>query len=63
MITESTSPFLYIDRGKGEPGMILQRRKDREGRYLVWRDYKVDGETVKAPIDIDSLPPGVYRLV
>jgi hypothetical protein len=25
MITTSTSPFLYIDRGKGEPGMILQR--------------------------------------
>jgi hypothetical protein len=56
MITTSTSPFLYIDWGDDEPGMTLQRREDREGRYLVWRDYKVNGELVKSPVDIDALP-------
>ena len=62
MIVAGTSPFLYIDLGKDEPGMILQR-EHREGRYLVWRDYTVDGEVVKSPVDIDELPAGVYRLV
>jgi hypothetical protein len=42
--------------------MTLQREY-REGRYLVWRDYNVDGETVKSPVDIDALPQGKYRLV
>ena len=55
MITESTSPFLHFDY---EPGMTLQRREDRE-----WVDYKVDGEVVKSPVDIDALPGGRYRLV
>jgi hypothetical protein len=62
MITTSTSPFLYIDWGDDEPGMTLQREY-REGQYLVWRDYQVDGETVKSPVDIDALPAGRYRLV
>jgi hypothetical protein len=56
MITTSTSPFLYIDWGEDEPGMILQRR-ERD-----WVDYKVDGKVVKSPVDIDALPPGRYRL-
>ena len=55
MITESTSPFLHFDY---EPGMTLQRREDRE-----WVDYKVDGEVVKSPVDIEAMPPGRYRLV
>jgi hypothetical protein len=42
--------------------MTLQREY-REGRYLAWRDYKVDGKVVKSPVDIDSLPAGRYRLV
>jgi hypothetical protein len=62
MITTSKSPFLYIDFGKDEPGMTLQREY-REGGRLVWRDYEVDGETLKSPVDIDALLPGVYRLV
>jgi hypothetical protein len=62
MITTSTSPFLHIDWGEDEPGMTLQREY-REGRYLAWRDYKVDGKVVKSPVDIDSLPAGRYRLV
>jgi hypothetical protein len=42
--------------------MTLQREY-RDGRVLVWRDYQVDGETVKSPVDIDTLPAGVYRLI
>jgi hypothetical protein len=57
MITTSTSPFLYIDRGKGEPGMTLQCW-DGE-----WVDYKINGRVVKSPLDIDTLPFGKYRLV
>lgn len=55
MIVAGTGPFIHIDLGKDEPGMILQCRE--------WRDFQIEGEPVKAPIDIDSLPPGVYRLV
>ena len=62
MITTSTSPFLYIDSGNDEPGMTLQREY-RDGRYLVWRDFKVEGKVVNSPVDIDSLFPGVYQLV
>ena len=57
MITTSTSPFLYIDWGKNEPGMILQKWDGD------WVSYKVDGKVVKSPFDIDALPPGKYRLV
>ena len=42
--------------------MILQYR-DFERGYIVWRDYQVDGEPVKSPVDLDGLPTGVYRLV
>jgi hypothetical protein len=55
-------PFHYFDSGKNEPGMILQREY-REGKYLVWRDYTVDGGTVQSLFDIDALPAGRYRLV
>ena len=34
-----------------------------QGGYLIWRDVVNDGEAVKSPVDIDALPPGVYRLV
>jgi hypothetical protein len=62
MISAGTSPPINIDLGSNEPGMTLQREY-RDGRYLVWRDYEVDGETVKSPVDIDALPAGAYRLV
>jgi hypothetical protein len=52
----------WSDLDSNEPGMILQREY-REGRYLVWHDFKVDGKVVKSPVDIDALPAGVYRLV
>jgi hypothetical protein len=42
--------------------MTLQREY-REGKYLVWRDYKIDRMLVKSPVDIDALPAGRYRLV
>jgi hypothetical protein len=37
--------------------MILQRWDGK------WVNYKVDGKLIKSPVDIDALPPGVYRLV
>ena len=62
MITAGSYPPISIDFGKDEPGMTLQYR-DVERGYIVWRDYKVNGEVVKSPVDIDALPAGVYRLV
>ena len=62
MITASTSPLLYIDSGKDEPGMTLQYR-NLERDQIVWRDYTVGSEVVKSPVDIEKLPFGVYRLV
>jgi hypothetical protein len=56
-ININRSPFLYIDWGDDEPGMTLQRRERK------WVNYKVDGKTVKSPVDIDALPLGRYRLV
>ena len=60
MITAGSYP--PIDFGKDEPGMVLQYR-DVERGQIVWRDYTVDGEAVKSPVDIDALPTGVYRLI
>jgi hypothetical protein len=51
MIVAGTGPLIYIDLGKDEPGMILQRLDGR-----VWRDYLVDGEVVVSPVDIEKLP-------
>jgi len=54
MITAGSYPPISIDFGKDEPGMTLQYR-DVERCYIVWRDYTVDGEVVKSPVDIDRL--------
>ena len=62
MIVSGTSPPVRIDLGKDEPGMALQYRQFQRG-YIVWRDFTVDGETVKSPVDIEKLQPGTYRLV
>ena len=62
MITAGTHLPISIDLGSDEPGMTLQYRDIKNG-YIVWRDYKVNGETVKSPVDIDALPVGVYRLI
>ena len=58
MIVAGTGPPIYIDLGKDEPGMVLQRREGRE-----WVDYLVGGEVVVSPVKIEKLPPGKYRLV
>ena len=62
MITAGTNPPISVDFGRDEPGMTLQYRNIERG-YVVWRDYRVDGEVVKSSIDIDRLPAGRYRLV
>ena len=61
-ITAGTYPPINIDLGKDEPGMTLQYRNVESGR-IVWRDYQVDGEAIKSPVDIDALLPGVYWLI
>jgi hypothetical protein len=58
MIVAGTSPSIWIDLGKDEPGMKLQRL---EGR--VWVDYLVGGKVVISPVKIDKLPAGRYQLV
>ena len=62
MIVAGTSPLLYIDLGKDEVGMTLQREYSGAG-YLVWRDYLKDSKSVTAPVDIETLPVGKYRLM
>ena len=52
-------PGAAFDLGKDKSGMTLQHRE----RDYVWRDYQVDGEVVKSPVDIATLPAGIYRLV
>ena len=42
--------------------MTLQYR-GFERDQIVWRDYTVDGEVVRSPVDLDKLPAGRYRLV
>jgi hypothetical protein len=58
LIVAGTSPLLYIDLGKNEPGMILQQ-KDRR---TDWRAFPKDDKPVISPIDLEDLPPGKYRL-
>ena len=62
MITAGSYPPISIDFGKDDPGMTLQYRGVECG-YIVWRDYTVDGEVVRSPVDLDGLPAGVYRLI
>ena len=48
---------LEIDFGQHNPGAIFQRK---EKGY--WHGYLVDGKPVTNPYDLESLPPGWYRL-
>jgi hypothetical protein len=48
---------LEIDFGRNQPGAILQR-KERDG----YQDYLIDGKPVVNPVDVNTLPPGWYRL-
>ena len=50
---------IEIDYGIGNPPGTLQRFDNG-----VWRDYHRDGEAITSDsLDIDSLPPGKYRIV
>ncbi len=59
MIIAGTGPFIYIDLGKDEPGMALQRCE----RGQDWKNYLVNRRLVKSPVDLEALPPGKYQLV
>jgi hypothetical protein len=57
MILSAGDLGIEIDFGADKPGAILQRKE--EGH---WRDYLVKGEPVVKPFDVETLPPGRYRL-
>ena len=58
MIYPAADLGIEIDFGPDQPGAILQRKEKGH-----WRDYLVDGKPVTNPFDVESLPPGIYRLV
>ena len=58
MIYSADDLGIEIDFETDKPGAILQRK---EKGY--WHDYLVDGKPVVNPFYVESLPPGVYRLV
>jgi hypothetical protein len=47
-----------VDFGRKAPGSTLQRKESD-----VWYDYLIDGVLVVHPFDVETLPPGRYRLV
>ncbi len=57
MIYSAVDLCIEIDFGSNEPGAILQRK---EKGY--WHEYLVDGEAVVNPFNVETLPPGWYRL-
>ena len=57
MILSAGDLALEIDFGRDQLGAILQR-KVKGG----WEDYLIDGTPVTNPFNVDSLPPGWYRL-
>jgi len=57
MILSAGDLALEIDFGRNQPGDILQRKIKGE-----WCDYLIDGKPVVDPIDVNTLPPGWYRL-
>jgi hypothetical protein len=57
MILSAGDLALEIDFGRNQPSAILQRKVKGE-----WKDYVIDGKPVVNPVDVNSLPPGWYRL-
>ena len=50
---------IEIDYGVRNPSGTLQRLDNG-----VWENYRLDGEVVSSDsLDIESLPPGRYRIV
>ncbi len=58
MILSAVDLGIEIDFGPKQPGAILQRKENDS-----WTEYLVEGEPVINPFDVESLPPGFYRLV
>ena len=50
MIIAGTDNSVWIDLGNEEPG------------HYEWVDVLYDGKPIKSPVNINSLPPGHYRL-
>jgi hypothetical protein len=57
MILSAVDLVIEIDFETDKHGVVLQRK---EKGY--WHDYRVDGKPVVNPFDVETLPPGVYRL-
>ena len=57
MILSAGDLALEIDFGRNQSGAILQRKVNGE-----WEDYLIDGKPVVNPVDVNTLPPGWYRL-
>ncbi|NOZ37141.1 MAG: hypothetical protein GXP11_03545 [Gammaproteobacteria bacterium] len=56
MIISGTHTGVWIDLGRDQPGMLLQRHKPGDR----WRDYLKDSKVVQSPVDIAQLPLGKY---
>ncbi|MGK2926484.1 MAG: hypothetical protein ACSLE2_12785 [Lysobacterales bacterium] len=52
MIIEAGDIGVIVDTGTNAPGVPLQRLEAGE-----WRDFEQDGEPVRWPVKIDTLPP------
>ena len=57
MIWSAGDLGIEIDFGPDKPGAILQRKEENG-----YQDFLVDGELVTKPFDVETLPPGWYRL-
>jgi hypothetical protein len=51
---------VIFDFGDNVPGSVLQRRENSFSDE--WEDYEVDRKQVVNPFDVETLPPGFYRL-
>jgi len=58
MIYSAVDLCIEIDFRTDQPGAILKRKEKG-----CWHDYLVDGEPVTNPFDVETLPPGFYRLI
>ena len=57
MILSAGDLGVEIDFERNKSGAILQR-KEKD----VYQDYLIDGKPVINPVDVNTLPPGWYRL-
>lgn len=58
MIFQYGDRNVIFDNGNNQPGDILQRRESGG-----WEFFRPEGELMLAPINLDELPFGEYRLV